>query len=438
MLSRYSMFSRLNQLQTYPFSLLLYLEWILLVTSGLGELPEHFLMGGQYKLPSSIILSSASSLVSLLFLGLVGLRLPKKNSLNKWLYVFLQLGIIWLPIILKVQVIPLFIPFLIVVMRNCQIFKLRECYLANIFVFLAVVPSLLLSFSNSYQEWQLMISQIKNITLEEFETQRNISHLGNLFLMGLSIAFIWILVNTLLREYKSQQQLAIAREQLRLYALKAEDRAIVNERNRIAREIHDSVGHTLTAQTIQLNNAIALWQKEPNEAYQYLNDAKKLVKTALTEIRHSVATLRVAPLQGKDISTAIRLLFQEFSGNTGIVPNYQIDLNHPLTEEIKLTLYRLVQEALTNITKHSKATEVNVKINTFTQYLYLFIADNGQGFCLKQNTTGFGLQGMYERVMALNGKINISSNVNCGCIISVTIPRQTLFLVDNNQLASNK
>ena len=240
--------NRLKQLKTYPFGLLLWLEWILLATTVLGELPDSFLWQQYYKPTTSVFLSSIFSLLCILGLGFIGLILPVKNTFNKWLYVILQLGLIWLPIIFKQQDAPFFIPFLIVVMRNCLSFKSKECWIANIFVFVAMIPSL--TFINSFEEFQLIISQLQAISFEEFEIRSKISNLSYLFFSGLLIVFIGILVNTLLREYKSQQQLAIAREQLRQYALKAEDRATVHERNRIAREIHDSVGHVLTAQTI--------------------------------------------------------------------------------------------------------------------------------------------------------------------------------------------
>ncbi|MDJ0592356.1 MAG: sensor histidine kinase [Pleurocapsa sp. MO_226.B13] len=234
-----------------------------------------------------------------------------------------------------------------------------------------------------------------------------------------------------IKEHQSQQQLAIAREQLRQYALQAEDRATVHERNRIAREIHDSVGHALTAQTIQLNNAIAFWKSDSTKAYQFLTEAKELVATALEEIRDSVSTLRTDPLKKKSLKTAISELFQEFSSRTKIVPHYKIDLTYSLTEETKLTVYRILQEALTNIAKHSEATAVNIKLQTFLEHLYLLIEDNGKGFDPQLNTTGFGLQGMQERVTALKGNIKIDSDLKQGCNITITIPLSNTIIINN-------
>lgn len=416
--------NRLKQLKTYPFGLLLCLEWILLGSAILGEFPSIFVEGQFYRPSASVFLASTFSFSCLLFFGLIGLNLPYKKTFNKWFFVAIQLGLIWLPIVLNQQATPLFSPFLIVAMRNCLIFRFRECWLANLLVFISVIPSL--TYISSFQEFQSILSRYQTIDREQFETFRNISNVSYLFFIGLLIAFVWILVNALLKEYKSQQQLAIAREQLRQYALKAEDRATVHERNRIAREIHDSVGHALTAQTIQLNNAIAFWQSEPAKAYQFLTEAKESVATALQEIRHSVSTLRSDPLQGESLETALAGLIQEFSQGTKIFPQYTTFLTYSLSEELKMTVYRIVQEALTNIAKHSDATQVTVDLQTLSETLQLTIKDNGKGFNPEQNTTGFGLEGMRERVTALGGKLDISSGLSRGCKLTIDIPRISL------------
>jgi signal transduction histidine kinase len=253
---------------------------------------------------------------------------------------------------------------------------------------------------------------------------------------GLCSTVVLILVNALLKECESRQKLdlahqklGIAHQKLREYAMLAEDRAILDERNRIAREIHDSLGHALTAQSIQLDNAIAFWQQEPTKAYSFLKEAKTLVTTALREIRYSVAAMRVDPLQDKDLATAINLLCQEFSQRSSIVPQCRVSLTYPLSNEVKTTLYRIVQEALTNISKHSEATEVMLELQAFPEHLFLLIKDNGKGFDPQQNTTGFGLQGMRERVTALAGYLQMSSDIDHGCRITINIPRKQLLIL---------
>ncbi|WP_019508729.1 sensor histidine kinase [Pleurocapsa sp. PCC 7319] len=421
--------NRLKQLKTYPFGLFLWLECMLLGSAILGELPDHYITA-EYDTPEqSIFLTFTLSLLCLLLLGAMGFKLPKKSDFHKWLYFSLQLALIIFATILTKKSFWSIYAYLIVAMRNGLIFKPRQYWLANILLFVSLIPST--AYMRNFPKFQARVSKFQSISVEEYDKIISMTIISSLIEVALCITLICILVNVVLREYKSQQQLAIARQQLRQYALKAEDRATVNERNRIAREIHDSVGHALTAQTIQLNNAIAFWQADPHKAYQFLTEAKGLVATALQEIRHSINTLRSDPLEGKNLEPAIISLFQEFSSRTRIVPDYSISLNYSLTEEVKLTVYRIVQEALTNIAKHSEATSVKVELQTLPEHLCLLIEDNGKGFNPQQNTTGFGLQGMQERVTASNGNIQICSDFNCGCTITIIIPQQIILSIDN-------
>jgi signal transduction histidine kinase len=427
--------NRLKQLKTYPFGLFLILEWIFLGAAIFGEWPDEVLSGKYASLSESSLsrFSPFFTLLCLIVLGLMGLRLPQTNknsNLNKWLYILLQLGILWLPFLLNPDAVYFFIPYLIIIIRGCLIFELKESLLATS---LTIMVNMLISawYYPDFQKFQASLAKQPTITLEQYGVIKNTGIISYVLMFGLCSIVVLILVNVILRECESRQKLDIAHQklgmahqQLREYAMLAEDRAILDERNRIAREIHDSLGHALTAQSIQLDNAIAFWQLEPTKAYSFLTEAKTLVTTALREIRYSVAAMRADPLQGKDLATVINLLCQEFSQRSSIVPQCRVSLNYTLSNEVKTTLYRLVQEALTNISKHSEATEVMVELQTLPDQLSLLIKDNGTGFDPQQNITGFGLQGMRERVVALKGCLQISSEFNRGCTITINIPRK--------------
>jgi signal transduction histidine kinase len=118
---------------------------------------------------------------------------------------------------------------------------------------------------------------------------------------------------------------------------------------------------------------------------------------ALLEIRRSLSVLRSNPLQGQSLTTAIEKLLRDFQETTGIEPRCKIDLPVSLPTEVNTTLYRLIQESLTNICKHAGATSVTVELLSHAGIIHLSIEDNGKGFNPTQNTTGFGLQGMRER-----------------------------------------
>ena len=413
---------RLKQLKTYPFGLFLWLEWIMWGSLLLGYFPQSFIRAEYRLADESIGLVFTVFLVCIITLGVMGLKLPSKNNLHKWIYFLIQLGLVLTPVFLNKDASYSIYACLIVTIRNCLTFKPKQCLRANIILLFSLIPCFL--YTRNFQDFQDRVSRYQTISVTDYEKIVGTSVLSNTIEAALCMTLIWMIIKVVLREHKSQQQLAIAREQLRAYALEAEDRATVYERNRIAREIHDSVGHVLTAQTIQLNNAIAYWQIQPDKAYQFVTEAKNSVTTALQEIRHSIQTLRSDPLKGKKLENALGLLFQDFSSRTRIEPNRNFKLDCPVTEEIKLTVYRTVQEALTNIVKHSDAKSVKIDLHTRTQYLYLSIEDNGKGFNPEQNTTGFGLQGMKERIISLNGKIEIFSSPNSGCRITVSIPDQ--------------
>jgi signal transduction histidine kinase len=142
---------------------------------------------------------------------------------------------------------------------------------------------------------------------------------------------------------------------------------------------------------------------------------------ALKEVRQSVTTLRVDPLIGLSLPEAIADLVEEFKRSSGISTILQIDLQQPIKNEIKIAVYRIVQEALTNICKHASAREVKINIHVRTN-LMLIIQDNGKGFQINQNTTGFGLQSMSARALTVGGNLNIETAPNDGCKITVSFP----------------
>ncbi len=220
-----------------------------------------------------------------------------------------------------------------------------------------------------------------------------------------------------------QAQLREALEQERSLNQRIEEMAVLEERNRIARDIHDSLGHALVALNIQIETALTLWQDTPERAYSFLVEAKQLGSEALQAVRQSVSDMRSDPLQGRLLEGAIATLIQEFHHTTGILPESHIDLSQPLSNQVNTVVYRIVQEGLTNIYKHANATAVQIQIQTTSEGLSLVLQDNGGGFQVDQNRTGFGLQGMRERTTALGAKLEITSTPGDGCRITARFPR---------------
>jgi len=216
--------------------------------------------------------------------------------------------------------------------------------------------------------------------------------------------------------------LSNAREQLRQYILQIEDLAALQERNRIARDIHDSLGNALTTLNIQLQTALKLWSLDPAQAQQFLAEAHRLGAIAIQEVRQSVRSIRENELPEQSPEALINALVENFHSSTGILPSTTINLSGRLPIKVVTTIYRIVQESLTNICKYAQATEVQIQLDSTPNHLCLIIQDNGKGFKTSQHRTGFGLQGMGERVTALQGTLNIESKPGKGCKITVELP----------------
>ncbi len=231
---------------------------------------------------------------------------------------------------------------------------------------------------------------------------------------------------------ETQTNLLQALEQERSLKQRIEEMAAIEERNRIAREIHDSLGHSLMALNVQLQAAASLLHSDPLQAQSFLTQAQRLGSTAMQEVRDSVRTLRTAEYTEQPIAETIAALVEEFRQVTGITPTVHTCLTKPVSSSESKTLYRIVQEALTNISKYAQATQVQIHLVTIDdlnsseerlrQSIYLTVTDNGQGFNLQQQTTGFGLKGMQERVTALNGELHLTTSPGAGCRIQVQFP----------------
>jgi len=401
--------SKLPKVQTHPFLFLLYLEWALLGVAALSEL-LFAPMPRMRQFPLATLLSIASFWV-------MGLRMPIGRPVpQKLLYTGLEFGLIVLAGGLSPRGIRLF-PFLylVLVIRSCLLFKLPGRLMVTGLAFSAFLLTLLYRMQTLNLPGRPMVQDrirflILNLTLNAA------------LLFGLILILVLFLINALLAERESREKLAIANEQLRQYALRIEDQATLQERNRIARDIHDSLGHALTGLNIQLEGALKLSQTNPAKAQAFLAEAKRLGSTALQAVRQSVSALRSDPLQSQPLEVAIARLAQEFHRTTGILPTCEIELTRSLPLEVKTAIYRIVQESLTNICKYAAASAVQIQLKTTKDLLLLQVQDDGNGFEVNENTTGFGIQGMQERSSALGGHFTITSQPGAGCRILAKLP----------------
>lgn len=413
----------------HPFRLLLTLEWILLGIAVLAIFsPLRFPAPHRGAPPEGMLVLRGIAFVLLVTLGLLGLRLPPPARLLQVGYIALGFALCWLIALLGGRGMSAFPALLlIVVMRGCLLFPwggrvLVAAFAYGSFLLLQVMMLLELrplgvplgrSLPRLAQRLppDLLRSVVVGVTV------------NGALLFGMVLVFVLLLVSTVVAEYRNRQELAIANQRLRDYALVVENQATLHERNRIAREIHDSVGHALAAQSIQLENvAVTLENQQMEVAAQHLKKARQLGRDALQSVRQSVAALRTDPLKHQPLPRAIATLIHEFKRNHTIPITAHLPDTLTLPDEQKTALYRITQEALTNIAKHSHAHQIQVHLAQHATQTSLSIQDDGQGFDPAANTTGFGLQSMRERTAALGGSFNLTSQPGQGCHIRVTIP----------------
>ena len=411
----------------HPFLLLLYLEWVLLGIVLLASFslllrpPHHHLY-----LSSQRTILHLGAILSIAMLGIMGLRLPYGSKLVQILYIGSGFGLSWIAVLLGGRggrVFPTLL--LIVVIRACLLFPWSGRIFVAIFSYASFLFVQVISFLG-IRPFGIPLGRplprlVHRLPSEELQNVLIGLTINSALWFGLVLAFVLLLVGAVLAEQESQKKLAIANHRLRQYALAIENQAILQERNRIAREIHDSVGHYLTAQSIQLENTALFLVTDREKAAYHLQNARQLGKDALQNVRQSVATLRNHPLKGRSLKIAIKQLIEEFERNYGIAIAFHFNLLASPSMEVNTALYRIVQEALTNISKHSNAGQVHLTLTEQNDRIYLQIQDDGKGFNPDENTTGFGLQGMRERTEALDGKFELISKPQQGCEIRVEI-----------------
>ncbi|MBI4673351.1 MAG: sensor histidine kinase [Chloroflexi bacterium] len=250
------------------------------------------------------------------------------------------------------------------------------------------------------------------------------------------IAFVWAVARSLQSEQQARaesQRLAAelerANAQLRESAWRTQELAVAQERTRLAREIHDSLGHHLTVLSVQLQAASRLFERDPARAAREIENARSIVAQALQDVRHSVSALReVTPPDLRDPDALARLV-RDFGDATGIVTEFRADNFDAagLSPAQAHTLYRVVQEGLTNAQKHAHASRIDVSVIQADGKLCARVVDNGCDALHRRNlgaatAAGFGLMGLRERVELLGGTLSAAPRAEGGFELRAEIP----------------
>jgi signal transduction histidine kinase len=237
---------------------------------------------------------------------------------------------------------------------------------------------------------------------------------------GTGIVFVVVFTRVAASERDARNALAEANQLLRDHAAQVEELATAKERNRLAREIHDSLGHYLTVVNVQIGAARTVLDQDRTRALEHLSKAQSLTQEGLAEVRHSVAALRASPTESRPLPQALSVLVDQWNA-AGLNARLAVSgTPRPLTPQTNLTLYRAGQEALTNVAKHANATSVDVRLNYDDDRVRLTIKDNGVGGSSSEG--GFGLLGVRERVQLLNGYVRVRAEAGKGFTLEVEVP----------------
>jgi signal transduction histidine kinase len=243
--------------------------------------------------------------------------------------------------------------------------------------------------------------------------------------LGLFVAAMSI-VRVVYLERRSEDQRGRAEraeEELRRLSRKLV-RTQEEERRALSRELHDAIGQMLSAMTMELGNVESAVASSPEKLRERLNEARRLNADTIRGVRDLAAGLRPAMLDELGLGPALRWQGREFSRRSGTTVTVQIDGElDGLPESHRTCIYRVVQEALTNCSRHAQAKSIRILIYGGNEWVQLSIQDDGIGFNPREaQASGLGLIGIQERVRELDGKVTVTSQPRKGTILKVEVP----------------
>ena len=215
------------------------------------------------------------------------------------------------------------------------------------------------------------------------------------------------------------KQIGVAMENAYLYE-QAEHNAILSERNRLARELHDAVTQTLFSASLIADVTPVIWKRNPEEGMQHLEELRQLTRGALAEMRTLLLEMRPESLNRADLKTLITQLADAFIGRVRIPVDLQIQGTCDQNQEVKIVFYRVAQEGLNNIAKHSGARQVSLHLDCQPGHLHLRIQDDGLGFDIDSIPPGhMGVAIMRERASSIGACLIINSQPDQGTTVKL-------------------
>ncbi|MDF1512981.1 MAG: sensor histidine kinase [Anaerolineae bacterium] len=246
---------------------------------------------------------------------------------------------------------------------------------------------------------------------------------GSVFTRTLFFMVIGYIVSTLMEAQRRQRrELAEANRKLIRYSATLEQLTITRERNRLARELHDTLAHTLSGLAVQLEALTTVWQPDDPSAQRILDHSLSTTRDGLDETRRALQALRASPLDDLGFRLALRNLASSAADRGGLQLNLHIAESLPaFAPEVEQAYYRVAQEALDNVLRHAEAKTVMVKLVHTGTELRLIVADDGRGLSGDGDTTNtqYGIQGMEERAALIGGTLTIETKSEVGTTVTL-------------------
>jgi len=232
-------------------------------------------------------------------------------------------------------------------------------------------------------------------------------------------------INRLVRELRQQNiDLEKANRRLSNFALVNEHLAVSRERNRLARELHDTLAHTLSGQAVQLEAVQTLWDLNPDQARTRLVQVLSQTRQGLKETRRAIQSLRASPVEDLGLAMALEQLLCSAGDRAGFEPILEMpEIPLDLPGELEHAIYRVAEEAIRNIEQHARASKVGMTLKNAQGSFEMEIIDDGVGFDPDSVSLEhrFGLLGMSERAAAVGGELHITSQLEQGTVVQLRL-----------------
>jgi signal transduction histidine kinase len=340
---------------------------------------------GRYYLPIALISTSVGPVINQIAMTASWLHASLPNSL---------LRVVYPQSVYTGQLLPLLLPLLLI----CTQYGLRVLFCFTLGTTILSMVQVFLLVSSDQPTMMRILVQI----------------LARFLLFSVAGSVIVLLSA---EKRKQQREMTQKNDQLTHYAIALEQLSVSRERNRIARELHDTLAHTLSALNVQLKALDILWESNPQKASVMIKQMQQSTHEGLQEARSALQSLRANPLEDLGLVLALKQLAEQSATWATI----DLDLELPahitgVSHEVELQMYRIAEEALHNITRHAHATHVSLRLQQGQSGLQLTIIDDGDGFDTTQTTKSghYGLTGMCERAALIDATLELCSQPGQG------------------------